>query len=332
MRIAILYTQPTRRAKQSAFIASDEDTIASAYEVADAVKAKGAVPILVALAEDAIEETIRSIHADCIINLIDWTGLDLPLSLKAMDVLEKIGIPFAGANRQAFENGSDKIAMKHVLDASGLPVPKWQVFERGDEEVRHDFHYPLIVKLAKEHCSIGLDKGSIVKNQEELIVRVQKQLIIHVQPVIAEEFVDGREFQITLLEEESGLTMLPPAEVTYTVRGTEAMLSYESRWNEKHRDFKKSGMTLATLSDEQHKHFESVCKKTFRAFGFRDFTRIDARIDASGNFYILEANANPGLSDDPLYGMTVSYKAVGMSFSDFIWEIVQSCLRRFPKG
>jgi D-alanine-D-alanine ligase len=218
--------------------------------------------------------------------------------------------------------------MKRHFDAHKLPTPKWQLFETGKEEVRKDFSYPVIAKLAKEHCSIGLGKASIVKNQEELIVLVGKQLITYHEPVIAEEFISGREFQITLLEKKSGLTMLPPAEVTYKVTGTKAMLSYESRWEEKHPDFHTSGMALAKLTSTELQEFEKICKEAFVAFGFTDFTRIDARLNDKGEFMILEANANPGLSDDPLYGMTVSYKAVGMTFSDFVWEIIRSCLRR----
>lgn len=329
MNIAILYTLPTRRSKTTAFLKTDEDTKESAREVARALTEKGATPVLVPLCEDAIEETICRIQADCIINLIEWTGLDLPFSYKAMDVLESVGIPFTGAGRRAFENGTDKIRMKQTLDRASVMTPKWQLFQTGTtESVRSDFSYPVIVKLAYEHCSIGLGKGSIVKSSEELIVLIQKQLIAFHQPIIAEEFVSGREFQITLLDKESGLTMLPPAEVTYTVSGTQALLSYESRWNEKSPDYHTSGMALAKLTHEEIANFETLCKKTFQAFGFADYTRIDARLNSKGELAILEVNANPGLSDHPLYGMTVSYKAAGMTFSDFVWEIIQSCLRR----
>jgi len=328
MNIAILHTLPTRRAKQSAFIETDEDTIESAREIEKAVKEKGATPILVGLSEDAIDQTIRRIHADCIVNLIDWTGLDLPLSLHAMDILELTKTPFTGASRRAFEIGADKVAMKKQLDKSGLLTPRWQLFETGKESVKSDFSYPVIVKLAKEHCSIGLGKTSIVNSSGELIVLVRKQLITYRQPLIVEEFLSGREFQITLIEKASGLTMLPPAEVIYKVSGIDAMLSYESRWEETSPDFHTSGMALATLTSEQLQEFEAICTNAFHAFEFTDFTRIDARLNDVGQLIILEANANPGLSDDPLYGMTVSYKAVGMTFADFVWEIIESCLRR----
>ncbi|MFH0749562.1 MAG: hypothetical protein V1917_01435 [Candidatus Gottesmanbacteria bacterium] len=328
MKIAIIYSLPTRRAVKSKFIASDDDTVESAHEVEEALKEKGTEVFLVPVSEDDIDGTIRNIRADCIVNIIDWTGLDLVLSIHTMDVLVATGIPFTGASRDAFERGADKILMKQTLDAHKLPTPRWQLFETGKELVTSNFSYPCIVKLAKEHCSVGLGERSIVNNGQELIAKVREQLITYKQPVIVEEFLTGREFQITLLEEETGLVMLPPAEVTYKVKGTRAMLSYESRWDEKHPDFHTSGMALATLTPQQVQEFEKICKATFRAFGFFDFTRIDARFNEKNQFMILEANANPGLSHDPLYGMTVSYQAVGMTFADFVWKIVESCARR----
>jgi D-alanine-D-alanine ligase len=218
--------------------------------------------------------------------------------------------------------------MKQTLDAHQLPTPKWQVFETGDEPIAAHISYPSIVKLAKEHCSIGLGEWSIVNTSEELIASVRKQLITYNQPVIVEEFLSGREFQITVIEEEQGIRMLPPAEVTYKVEGTKAMLSYESRWNETHPDFHTSGMELATLTTFQEKEFARICIAAFKAFDFSDFTRIDARLNSKNELMILEANANPGLSHDPLYGMTVSYMAAGMTFADFVWKIVSSCVRR----
>ncbi|MFZ2024936.1 MAG: hypothetical protein WAV51_01460 [Microgenomates group bacterium] len=331
MHIAVLYSLPTRRAKLGHFIASDDDTVESAYEVQAALLEKDVKAFLVPVSEDTIEEAISTIQADCVVNIIDWTGLDLPLSMQAMDALVRTGIPFTGANREAFERGADKMLMKQTMDAHHLPTPKWQLFETGEEPIASHIIYPSIVKLAKEHCSVGLGEWSIVHNPEELIAKVREQLITYKQPVIVEEFLSGREFQITVIEEEQGIRMLPPAEVTYKVAGTKAMLSYESRWNETHPDFHTSGMELATITDFQEKEFARICIAAFTAFDFSDFTRIDARLNSKNELMILEANANPGLSHDPLYGMTVSYMAAGMTFADFIWKIVSSCMRRANK-
>jgi D-alanine-D-alanine ligase len=331
MTIAILYSLPTKRVKHSSYLAADEDTVRSAMTIASALRKKGATPLLIGLSEDRIKNTIQSIHADLIINLIDWTGIDLPLSLFAMEELEHRGIPFAGATKENFAF-VDKITMKKALDRSAIPTPTWQLFRTGNEPVSSRLIYPVIVKLAHEHCSVGIEKNSFVKNRIELLAIVRDRIKRFGQEVYAEEFISGREFQITVLEKPHGPVMLPPAEIVYTSSRIPDFLTYSERWNENDPDFLRSNTALASLSKEQLRIFETLSKQTFRALGFRDFTRIDARLKGDHMLMILEANPNPGLDDDELYSMTISAKAAGLTFPDFLWEIVKSAIRRTRKG
>jgi len=327
MIIAILYSLPTKRVLQTPFSIAEEDTVFSARKVASALEKKGVTAVLVEVPEDRIRETIREIHADCIINLIDWTGEDFPLSLFAMEELTKRGIPFAGATQENFTL-VDKVTMKKALDAFHIPTPRWQVFSTGKERISALFTYPVIVKLAQEHCSVGIEKTSFVKNKNELVRVVRDRITRFSQDVYAEEFIDGREFQITVLEKEDGPFMLPPAEIVYKPTNTPEFLTFSERWNIDDPEYQRSDTALANLSKKQLTLFNHISIKTFKSLGFRDFTRIDARLKSENELMILEANPNPGLDDDELYSMTISAKAVGLSFSDFIWEIVASCLRR----
>jgi len=329
MKIIVLYSLPTRRALASAFADTEQDTVDSAEEVFAALESKGARAVLVPIDEDSIP-AIAKIRADCIVNLIDWTGLDLPLSDAAFTAIEHTGIPFTGATRENYLTTSDKILMKKALDAHYLPTARWQVFEIGTETIRDDFRYPVIVKLAFEHCSIGLTHDAVVANSRELATRVNERIISFGEPVIAEEFIAGREFQVTALETPRRVTVLPPAEILFDSYGPESLLTYESRWEESTADYASSRVGLPTLPADFAAKIISVAKKTFKNLKFRDYTRLDIRT-AGDSLYILEANSNPGLSDSDEYGMTVSYKAAGMSFADFVWTIVESSLRRFRK-
>jgi len=327
MNIAILYSVPTRRAKGTSYLVAEEDTVISAKKIAAALKTKGVTPILVALSEDSIKKTIRAIRADLIINLIDWTGRDLPLSLQAMKELTDCGILFAGATKDNFEL-VDKVAMKKALDAHSLPTPKWQVFRTGKESVSPLFMYPVIVKLACEHCSVGIEKTSLVQGGDELTRVVRDRIRRFSQDVYAEEFISGREFQITVLEKEHGPRMLPPAEIVYKPTDSAEFLTFSERWNVDDPLYQRSDTELACLLPNQLDMFERISIQTFMSLGFRDFTRIDARLKSDNKFMILEANPNPGLDDDELYSMMISARAVGLTFPDFLWEIVQSALRR----
>ena len=93
MKIAIIYSLPTRRALTTPYKATDEDTKDSAIEVSSALKEKGATIEILGIDEDSIEK-IRSIHADVLFNLIEWDGFDTPLSVRALGLIENLHIPY----------------------------------------------------------------------------------------------------------------------------------------------------------------------------------------------------------------------------------------------
>lgn len=328
MNITVLYNKPTARfIKNATFMQAEEDTEESAREVAEALKEKGANPTLVALTEMTIDSVIASLSNDLIFNLIEWTGVDTPYAIKTYDAMSARGLYYTGATLETYLLSCDKSNMKKRLDEVGLATARWQLFETGNELVQKDFHYPLIVKVSSEHSSVGLSKEAIVNDAKSLIPIVKKRLAEYSQPVYAEEFLDGREFQVTLLERLSGLTVLPISEVRYT-NGTDVpFLTYASRWEANHADYQNSDVILAKLTPALKEKIETMSIAAFTRFGYRDYARFDVRCQGAEPLF-LEINSNPGLSDDAEYGMTVSYKALGLTFADFVWEIVESALRR----
>ncbi len=329
MKIAIIYSLPTRRASATSFTVADEDTKDSALEIAEALQPKNVEVILVPVSEDSIND-ISQVKADCIFTLIEWDGEDMPLFLRAMDRVEQTGIPFTGSKLVTMRTLSDKVKMKEALDVAGIPTPRWQLFRDGNELVRDDFVYPVIMKLALTHCSIGITRNAVVDRSKDLAPHVKEHLRTHHQSVYVEEFIDGREFQVTIIEENGVPKVLPPAEIVFKKGGKDSFLTFESRWDEAHADYHLSSVKLAVLSPYLKKRLEDVSLAAFRLLGFGDYARMDIRARGEEPF-ILEANTNPGLGDSDEYGMTISYKAVGWTFADFVWKIVESCLRRFRK-
>ena len=328
MNITVLYNKPSARfIKNATYVVAEEDTEESAREVADALNQKGAKTTLVSLTEDTIDTVIAALPTDLIFNLIEWTGVDTPYAMAAYDRMNARSLRYTGATKDTYLLSCDKSMMKKRLDAEKLPTARWQLFETGNESVREDFRYPLIVKVSSEHSSVGLSKEAIVQDAKAVTAIVKKRLEEYRQPVYAEEFLTGREFQVTLLERASGLVVLPVSEVRYTKSTDVPFLTYASRWDATHKDYENSDVLLATLTPALSKKLEDMSVRAFTTFGYRDYARFDVRCQGDEPMF-LEVNSNPGLSDDPEYGMTVSYKAAGMTFADFVWEIVQSSLRR----
>lgn len=325
MKIAIVYSVPTKRAIATQYLATDEDTKVSAEKVSVALHSKGHDPQLIPITEDSIEK-ISKISADCIVNLIEWSGLDFPLNLHAVQTLTQTGIPFTGANVANLRVTNDKAQMKRALDRAHLPTSRWQMFTTGKEAIRNDFSYPVIAKLALEHCSIGLSHDAVVADSVSLHRLVKDRIKTFGQPVVAEEFITGREFQVTILDRKEGIDVLPPAEIFFS--NARGFLTFGGRWDEQHPDYQTSSIGVATLALELSRKIQTVATHAFQRMKFCDYARLDIRVRDT-DIFILEANSNPGLDDDPEYGVAVSYTAVGMTFADFIWEIIQSCLRRF---
>ncbi|MFZ5845426.1 MAG: D-alanine--D-alanine ligase family protein [Patescibacteria group bacterium] len=327
MKITIIYSLPTKRALTTPYLATEEDTRESALEVAEALKSRGVEVAVVGIAEDNLN-AIKKIRADCIFNLIEWTGLDLPLSVAVFKYLEGLGTPFTGATSGNFALTSDKVKMKEALDLAGLPTPRWQLFSSGDEALRSDLRFPVIAKLAWEHCSIGLTRDAVTRDPVALKNLIIERLNVFKQPVYIEEFIAGREFQVTLLEREDGLFIFPIAEIVFTKANDYTFLTYSGRWDEDHPEFAATRVVVADIPSSLKEKICELARTIFTKFNFRDYARLDLRCRGE-EVFILEANSNPGLGDSEEYSMTVSYKAVGLTFADFIWEIVTSCLRRF---
>jgi D-alanine-D-alanine ligase len=327
LSVDVVYSLPTKRIRRTRYFSTDTDTGDSAGQVANALASRGAAVRLVPLSENGYRKQIRNTSGNLIFNLLEWTGQDLYLSADCMKEIEKTQIPFTGASRTNFLLAADKAALKAFFQKERIPTPQWQVFTKDSLPIIRKTGYPVIVKPAKEHCSIGLDRTVIANNLQELRKIIKRQIAKHRQPVIAEQYIPGREFQVTVLSRHRKPWVLPAAEILFGSPGPD-FLTYESRWDSDHPDYKNSRVRIAVLEQNLKEKLNRIGRMTFCRLGFSDYTRLDVRTDGN-RIYVLEANSNPGLGDDEEYGMTLSCQAAGLTFTDLVYQIVSSCLDRY---
>lgn len=329
LRIAVLFNKPADRfTRDATHLAAESDTELSAREVCAALQQKGAHAYLLPLTQHTIRETIASLRADLVFNLVEWTGVDEPFALQTFDAMDARGIRYTGATKASYHESCDKLISKRLCRKYGLPTADWLEFITGAEPIGA-VRYPMLVKVASEHSSVGIGVDSIARNEADLRRIVKNRIVAFHQPVFAETFLTGREFQVTILMRNGTPVMLPPAEIVYASGTDVPLLTYASRWDEDHHDYSNAKVALAALDSALYEEIRTMSMSAFRRLGFRDYARFDIRCDEHGTPYFLELNSNPGLGDDEEYGMTVSYKAAGMTFADFIWEIVRSAKRRY---
>ncbi len=234
-------------------------------------------------------------------------------------ILEMVGIPYVASGPLAHSLALDKVVTKMILRQHGLPTPDFAVLHSPDGAVS-GLNYPLIVKPKNEAVSFGL---RIVHNEQEL--REAARLIFDEfrQPVLAEQFIEGREVNVGILGNDPP-EPFPPVELQFDTQGP-AIYTYEDKTG-------RSGRTItpvcpAPIGEALQKKAQELAVAAFRALGCADCARVDMRLDRGGRLYILEINSLPSLGERGSYLVGAAH--VGLDFAQFINRLVEVASARY---
>ena len=213
-------------------------------------------------------------------------------------MLERLGIPYTGSGVRASRLALDKIAAKKVFEKNGIPTPGYAVFDRHSyrlEDARR-LGLPIVVKPQLEGSSMGL---SIVRAFRNL-KRALYEAFGFGDRVLLEQYIDGREITVGILGREA----LPLVEIISrrNVYDTDA----------KYRDRKTRYLVPAPLDEEVFERARKLGLKVHSSLGLKDLSRVDMRVDGSGNIFVLEANSIPGMTERSLLPKAAS--AHGLDF------------------
>src|SRR5512136_1286237 len=197
-------------------------------------------------------------------------GIPRSASLVAK-ALDRMGFTYTGTGTQALAFSQDKRQVKAHLCAQGIPTPKWQIFTNANFDGWDCF--PAIIKPAFEHCSFGVTREAVVLSSTELAERVQYVLDTFQQPALVEEFIDGREFHISVIG-NGKLHTLPPAEMDFSAFDNvkDRLCTFESKFDPQSRSYNMIELHLPAIltQDEQHQ-IEAVALAAYRLVGCRDY-------------------------------------------------------------
>jgi D-alanine-D-alanine ligase len=241
--------------------------------------------------------------------------------------LEMLGFTFTGADSEALALAQDKFRVKALLDSAGIPTPGWQICYEGESVVCDRF--PAIIKPMNEHCSAGITRESVVLNREELNARIPFVWKNYDQPAIVEDFIDGREFHVSVWGNET-LTVLPVAEMDFSFfkNVKDRLCTFDSKFIPGSQHYEKIETLLpAPLSDEEKQGLEKVCCDAYRVLGCRDYARIDVRL-RDNTFYVLDVNPNADISIDA--SMACAAEAAGVNYGQMGSLIVRMAVSRHP--
>lgn len=240
-------------------------------------------------------------------------------------VLEMLGIPYVGSGILAHSLALNKAVAKQIFCFYQISTPCFQVFYTGEEEVDKNLAFPIIVKPACEGSGFGIHRDSVVHNEEALLKRVKELLELYQPPVLAEEFIEGREFTVGIIGNGWDKKVLPIMEIDFEDVPEEygKFYTFEVKTDFGH---KTKYHCPATLSAELEKEITESALGAFDALGCRDIARVDIRVKG-GKAYIIEINSLPGLK--PVFSdLPKMAEAAGMSYEELIVKIFEEAVMR----
>jgi D-alanine-D-alanine ligase len=245
-------------------------------------------------------------------------------------ILDYLNIPYTGSNSFSLAIALNKALTKKILKAENIPTPNFQLFASGDEAPSPELKFPLIVKPNREGSAKGIQTSSVVNTEKALLAKVKETIDAYKQEVLVEEFIEGRELTVGILE-NAKTTILPILEIDFSNCNKSGEYFYTWRMKE-YQGNAELGLAPtfhcpAHLDKDIERKVKEVALKTHHALGCWDISRTDIRLDKENVPYVLEINPLPGLNPYESNFPLMAY-AAGMKYEDLIEAILISASER----
>jgi len=307
------------------------DVLVEAQAVSRALLELGHESLCVPISLDlkAAADLLTALAPSIVFNLVESVQGKGSLIHLAPSLLELLGIPYTGARTEAMFLTSNKILAKQLMRAHGIPTPPWYVVggERQGQTCPPGLY---IVKSVWEHASIGLGQDSVfwAADQGQLRRELETRAEGHGGECFAELYVEGREFNLSMLACEDGAEFLPPAEIVFDAypEGKRRVVCYRAKWDEGSFEYQNTPRRFHLDEDDPLiRSMEGTARSCWDLFGLRGYARVDFRVDREGRPWVLEVNANPCLSPDA--GFMAAAVEAGLGYEEVIERIMGDSLR-----
>ena len=295
--------------------------------------------------DSTLLDTVRKFNPDICFNICEGHFGDAR-EAQVPAILEMLRIPYTGSKVLTLSMALDKPMTKRILFWHELPTPPFQTFERVDDSITDDIHFPLFVKPSREGTGMGVSGESVVNNEAELREQVAKILERYKQPALVENYIEGREVTVGIVgnlegpvarrmpEDEdaarilSGLHFFPPLEVDLKPF-EETDVVYSNRLKVDLAD-QLNYICPAPLPHQLVNDLNWYAAAVFRVTGALDVSRVDFRLDVHDNLkpYILEINPLPGMSPG-ISDLVIEAEAEGIGHTELVNMVLNTALKRY---
>jgi D-alanine-D-alanine ligase len=321
---------------------AEYDSVETVQAIEEALLA-GGHQVIPLEADETLLDTIRQAVPDICFNFAEGLRGDARES-QVPALLEMLGIPYTGSGVLGHALSLDKGLAKRMWRDHGLPTAPFQVFQRGDEPLDPALAFPLFIKPAREGSGMGINGHSTVHDEVALREQVRWILQTYRQPALVEMFLPGREFTVGLIgntplpgkrrrnglvrRDERGFRVFPVLEIDTWQGAGHGVYNVAAKSYYPGEAGAPAFFCPADIPVTLETDLKELAVAAFEAIGARDLARVDLRLGADGQPYLLEINTLPGLK--PAYSdMCLVAEAAGMSYTDLINGILNLAAERY---
>jgi D-alanine-D-alanine ligase len=273
---------------------------------------------------DQAVQKIRNLNPFIIFNLAETIYNRGEFAYLAPAILSYLDIPFTGNPLIPMFLSSNKVLAKKELKRIGIPTPSWLTLDEI-RKIRPDKKY--ILKPIWEEGSFGLDEDSIFVGSDKNYISSIKEK--NKNYFFLEEFIEGREFNVSIIGTKKGPKMLPVAEMKFLKypQGKPKIMGYTAKWKEKSFEYMhtKRTFTIPARDQDIEKKIIEICRKCWIKLGFKGYVRVDFRLGANRIPYVIDLNLNPCIS--PSGGFVAASEKAGYKFTEVIELLLEEALK-----
>jgi len=270
---------------------------------------------------------------DLVFNLAESFGGKSALESNVAALLNLLGLRYTGSSPAGLLLAGDKSLTKKVLSFHGIRTPEFATVFRGALDWAGNLEFPVIVKPPQEDASLGISSKSVVHDLRELFTRIDALQSEFQQPVLVEQFVEGREFYVGVLG-NANARALPIMELDFSgfPAGVPRIASWEAKWGD---DGAGSGAQFAgtrsifpvDVSPALTERMQQAALEAFHALRLRDYARIDLRVTTDEQIFVIEVNPNCYLERESEFARAAAEG--GLAYDTLIARILELATARY---
>ena len=286
-----------------------------------------------------------------VFNLCDGDEINGTPGISVVKLLEEKGLIYTGSDEYFYRITTSKIPMKKAFDKANVPSAAWIAINDKSIDAENVFKKlgtPVIIKPSISGGSMGVGIKNVVSNKEELTEQVNKMFAgyrgwnLAADGLIAESFIAGPEFTVLIsgsYNNPKDAKIYTPVERVFhhSLPEQEKFLSFDRLWEiyeeetpmPNDANFYEYALPDAALIEE----IKKISWDAYVACKGCGYTRADVRMDKrTGKLYVLEVNAQCGLSDDEDYtSIGAILRFSGNTFTQLVADIITDAFARRSK-